>query len=376
MKNIGLVRLRDVVIIGGSFAGLSTAYFIDSGSTLILEKEKSLGIKQRSACATFVESLKRLKCEKSILRTFDTLTFHSPDFEAKVTLFTPLCTFDYKMFCELLKSKLSNAEIITGSKVSKVFNGNPKRVLCKDKEYKGKILVDCSGWGATIAKNLSSNYGYGSKLAYGVETESNYEGDNNSIHFFFGKKFIKGGYGWIFPIGEERARIGVGSFNNFKGREGLKKFMASLNMGENKLDIHGGFIPCFGLRDPVIKDIFVVGDACGQVLPVSAEGIRKAIYYGEICGTLVSKVLKGELELAEALNLYRNEVHKSKVFYDNLSFLQKIAVYVPDLAWNKIAKKIPNAQDIAQKLLKIYLEDNLTASKFTMLRKLARAMVT
>ena len=48
----------DVIIVGGSFAGLSTAYFTEADRILILVKMKHLGERQKSTCCTSVEWLK------------------------------------------------------------------------------------------------------------------------------------------------------------------------------------------------------------------------------------------------------------------------------------------------------------------------------
>ena len=66
---------------------------------------------------------------------------------------------------------------------------------------------------------------------------------------------------------------------------------------------HGGAIP-HRLRSPVAGGILFVGDAAGHCLPLSAEGIRAAVYFGTAAGRLVRASLRGELPRTEALRRY------------------------------------------------------------------------
>lgn len=358
----------EAVIIGGSFAGLSTAYFTKADEVVMLEKEREMGLKQRSTCCTFVEMLTKLNCEKSILKTLNTITFHSNfGSVARVELLKPVCTIDYRVFCESVSDGLKNVEVITGSKVSEIRGDRQKVVSCGEKTYRSEIVADCSGWRAVTANYLTGASVNASKMAHGIEAEVEYGGDTDSIHIYFGSDFISGGYAWIFPVGENRARVGIGSYRKSNILEHLHKFMKFLNVDDDNLDVHGGTIPCFGLKEPVIDGVFFVGDACGQVLPVSGEGIRKSIYYGEICGNLISRVLNGELELHEAHDAYRDEVYKSKGFYDSLCPIQEIAVRTPDQIGDMVIKELNN-EHLAREIMKMYLDDTHTLFDIDMLK--------
>ena len=50
--------------------------------------------------------------------------------------------------------------------------------------------------------------------------------------------------------------------------------------------------------------MFRVGDAAGQCLPFTGEGIRPALYFGLACGRIVRQVLDGEYSLEEGLQRY------------------------------------------------------------------------
>src|SRR5262249_38760219 len=75
--------------------------------------------------------------------------------------------------------------------------------------------------------------------------------------------------------------------------------------------------------------LFAVGDAAGQCLPLTAEGIRPAIYFGSECGRLVQRVLDGALTLEAALDAYRRLVERYRRPYRMLRVVQWLAAPAP-----------------------------------------------
>lgn len=359
---------KSVIVIGASFAGLATARFIEDGQVEILERQKELGRTQRSTCCTSVKWMERLNCQSAVLKTFNHITLHSSDENsARMKLPETFCTFDYKVFCNTLAGKLENAHVLTGKRVLGL-DADSGIVLTGDGPLSGKIIVDASGWPSV--KAWGSLQGI-TKPAFGLEVETSFDGDSTSFHIYYGKRFIEKGYGWVFPIGKGRARVGVGGYHSFKPGEALDHFLGVLGMHRDGLKPHGGYLPLFGLSNPVRGKVFVVGDACGQVLPLSGEGIRKAFEYAELCGRTISKVLRDELTLEEALKEYTGKVLKAKRFYDNLSFIQTLAVHCPDWARNRVIKALSKLEDDStEALLQRYVNGNITTPKTRILKTL------
>ncbi len=358
----------DVVIVGGSFAGLATAYFISEGGVLILERQSELGKTQKSTCCTSVEWLERLGCRGAILKKIDNITIYSSD-SSNVRLKLPetFCTIDYKVFCETLAGSLRNAEVRTGEKVVEIKGGNA--VLTESGTYKGKVVIDASGWPGVSNRNTRRKTTWNSKPAFGLEVETDYAGDTDSLHIFYGKRYTPHGYGWVFPTGEDKARIGIGGQFSLKPLDALDRFLGELDIKRNGAKPHGGYLPVLSLGEPVNNGVFVVGDSCNQVIPASGEGIRKAFEYSEICGRIVIQILGGELSLEEGLKEYSQEVLKAKSFYDNLLFIQNLAHVCPDFARKRIINSLSKMEEArAGDLLKKYLEGNITTSKGKILK--------
>ncbi len=363
----------DAIIVGGSFAGLTTAYYTRAENLLVLEKEKGLGIKQKSTCCAPVDWVSKLGARKSILSKFDKIVFHSPKERAEIDLPIYYCTIDYKVFCESLASQLRNTTIMTNTKVTGVKENGVKKVVCSEKEFSSDILVDASGWRAVLATSLSQGLHDVKFNIRGIESEVEY--DTDYIHMFFGRRFIPGGYAWIFPTKDGLSRVGLGSFRRLNLLEFQRGFLEFLGIKAKDLRYHGGIIPCLGLRDPVVDNIFVVGDAAGQVLPVSGEGIRKAFIYSKLCGDLISKVLLDDISLSEALRVYEREVLQGKKFYDALLFLQNIVFRAPDWALNRVIRKAARDRSIPRELLKVYYSESHEYTKTKILQQLLKILL-
>ena len=67
----------------------------------------------------------------------------------------------------------------------------------------------------------------------------------------------------------------------------------------------GNWIP-HKLRDATEDGVFFAGDSAGHCLPLTAEGIRTALYFGIACGRELRAVVEGRASAAEALTRYHD----------------------------------------------------------------------
>ena len=65
----------------------------------------------------------------------------------------------------------------------------------------------------------------------------------------------------------------------------------------------GNWIP-HKLRDAVEDGVFFAGDSAGHCLPLTAEGIRTALYFGLACGRELRAAIEGWQSPAQALASY------------------------------------------------------------------------
>ncbi|NIO48863.1 MAG: hypothetical protein GTN73_05420 [Candidatus Aminicenantes bacterium] len=291
----GNIEEFDVIIVGASFAGLSVASGL-KGNILLIDR-CNIGDCQISACGAPVDVVKEIGCEDSVLQASNIFSFHVNKKKIDFCLERPYCTFDFRKFCQIFASK-TNA-IFTKANVARVEKYDKFIVHTKDRKFNSKILVDASGWEASAVNSLKTDYVHSDMLSFGIETEAPYMA--TAFHFFYEPDFLKDGISWIFPCGEF-SRFGVASYTGRrKLKEKLDSFLERYNLRCGK--IHGGSF-CYSFKEPVVEDIFVVGCAQGQTLPLTGEGIRRSIFYGVRLSAIIQRILTNEISFEKGVSEY------------------------------------------------------------------------
>ena len=144
--------------------------------------------------------------------------------------------------------------------------------------------------------------------------------------FWYNPNLVPEGVAWFFPIGRA-SRIGVASYvGDGHLRPHLDIFLDSLGIA--RAAVHGGYFP-WSFREPAVGNLFVVGDAAGQCLPLTGEGIRPAIYFGQACGQIIQEVIAGNVSLQGGLDEYRAFVLRRRGLYRLLGLLQRLLMRGP-----------------------------------------------
>lgn len=302
----------DVVIAGASFAGLAVARQL-RGRVLLLDRQP-IGEGVTSACAAPVRTVAVMGAAASILQVHDEIAIHTPGGTARWPLPEPFCTFDYRRFC-LDAAAGTSAEFQLAS--VRGFRGCA--VQTSAGEIAGRYLVDATGPRAALAGRARPRY-----AAFGLESEIPRQ-VAPGLHFYFVPE-VRDGYAWTFPCGAG-TRFGVLSY---RGRTqllpALRRFMGRFKAEPG--DVHGGFLATgwpAGVRDGV----FMVGDAAGQCLPLSGEGIRTAVLAGLRCGWLLQRVLEGAVSASHAEQAYRAFVAADRRRYRGLLAANLLLLALP-----------------------------------------------
>jgi flavin-dependent dehydrogenase len=96
--------------------------------------------------------------------------------------------------------------------------------------------------------------------------------------------------------------VGVGSFDpRHHVKEPTVRLAADLE--REAVRYQGNWIP-HKLRGATAGDVFFVGDSAGHCLPLTAEGIRTALYFGIACGRELRRVVDGRATRDTALRRY------------------------------------------------------------------------
>jgi menaquinone-9 beta-reductase len=285
----------DVLICGASFAGLAVARELRaSGARVLVLDRYEIGERQTSACAAPTEWLHNLGLSESIRQTFGSLLVHTPQATARWPLPWTFSTFDYRTLCELLWEQSGGA----GFETAKV-DGRTGDVVHTDRgDVRARVLVDALGWRRVLGAGDNVQPPEAA-LSRGLEVHPHGSGDD--LELWLDRRYISPGYGWSFPARDE-LRIGVGSFDPRLHVKDPTLALAA-DVSAEAVRFQGNWIP-HRLRPATEDGVFFVGDSAGHCLPLTAEGIRTALYFGVACGRELHAVLDGRQDLTAALRRY------------------------------------------------------------------------
>lgn len=312
----------DVLVAGASFAGLALASRL-RGRVLVVDKDLP-GAHPTSACGAPLRLLQAMGVEEAVQHVHDRIVIHTTRGTYRWDLgHTPFCTFDYRIFCE---GALRRARVEFVQAVVSGLTGDGVRT--SRGTYRARLVADCTGWRAVLASSVAPSGPQRLGRAFGIETEV--QGPFEAgLHFYFWPDVAPDGYAWAFPCGE-RVRLGVLSYRGrTKLLRGLHRFVAQF--GLRPAGYHGGYLG-IGVQDPVVGDVFVVGDAAGHCLPLTGEGIRSAVHAGWLVGDLFRGVLEGRWTLEWAKHAYRAYVARQQRSVKFLMVATQAALRLPP-AW-------------------------------------------
>jgi menaquinone-9 beta-reductase len=285
----------DVLICGASFAGLAVARELRAtGSRVLVLDRYEIGERQTSACAAPTEWLVNLGLEDSIRQTFGSLLVHTPRVTRRWPLPWTFSTFDYRTLCRLLWEQSGDAEFET----AKVDGRTGNMVRTDRGDVTAPLIVDALGWRRVLGAGANVQPP-DAPLSRGLEVHP--DGRGADLELWLDRRYVGPGYGWSFPARDE-LRIGVGSFDPAIHVKDPTLALAS-DVEAEAVRFQGNWIP-HRLRPATEDGVFFAGDSAGHCLPMTAEGIRTALYFGVYLGRELRAVLDGRQSAGDALRRY------------------------------------------------------------------------
>jgi flavin-dependent dehydrogenase len=289
-----LERDCDVLICGASFAGLAVARELaGTGADVLVIDRYEIGERQTSACGIPTAWLDAMGLRESLKQTFGELVIHTPGATVRYDLPWTFSTFDYRTLCELLAEQ-GSFEFETA-----MVHGRGAGAVRTDRgEVRAPLIVDALGWRRVLGGG-DPIQPPDALLSRGLEVHPH--GSGTDMEIWIDRSYVPAGYGWSFPAGGE-LRIGVGSFDpRVHVREPTERL--AVDLGSEAMRYQGNWIP-HALRSGTEDGVFFVGDSAGHCLPLTAEGIRTAMYFGVACGRELRGVLAGSRTREQALASY------------------------------------------------------------------------
>jgi len=297
----------DVAVVGGGPAGLSAAAEAAKGglSVVVLERGHAIGEPVRTSGGSFVKPLKALGVPKRCYHPIHRIRVIGPTTSATKSYRRAVgCVIDVRGTYQWLAQQAVEA----GAQVRlKAHVEGPRKagrgVAVRDPfngryELASRVVVDASGHTGFLARDAGLRPG-NDRSAVGMELELHAPGyDQDEVIFWLGDEVAPGGYGWAFPCGDGRVRLGVGLVRPNSDAEPRtllerlgKEFAPLAGTAQNfgALEMHSGLMPVLppDATTLVGHGLVVTGDAAGQGSTLLGEGIRYAITAGRAAGRAI-----------------------------------------------------------------------------------------
>jgi digeranylgeranylglycerophospholipid reductase len=183
-------------------------------------------------------------------------------------------------------------------------------------EVSADVVVDATGYTGRLLREA----GLSPRIQrFGVGAEFDMfapECDENEAVLVVGRQFAPGGYGWVFPWGAHRVRVGVGVIHPDESSDPvglLESFVAGMSKlgvnlaGAQPIEYHFGLIPSEMAETFVGDGILAIGDAAGHASTLVGEGIRWAIKAGRMAGAIAASAARQGDVSAGFLSQFQSE---------------------------------------------------------------------
>lgn len=318
----------DAIVCGGSFGGLAAAGQI-GGRVLVIDRLE-IGDGETSASAVPLACLERLDLTHHAQQVHRDIVMHVGDRVHTMHLFD-FATFDYRALCREMFARTGAAFLR-----ARIHASGDGVVRTSAGTFTAPVVVEAAGWRTSAPKGAAQEAARAGRRSFGVEARQPYRGEG--LHFYVGPGHGRRMFSWVFPAGDH-VRAGLAAYDGRSSLSGdLQEFLSRHDLGAPG-HTHGGFFTSrFG--EPVRDGMFVVGDAAGHCLPVSGEGIRPALVFGQLAGRMAERVRTDEIALDDALARYRAYVMSRRKGYDALDRLQSVLDRMPDAAFALLARAV------------------------------------
>jgi len=345
-------------VVGGGPAGSSAAWAAAKNGikVALIEKEGSIAETVRTSGVTWIQNIKEFGIPENCYNPIKNFSFCSPNNEVTISDSVPrAAVLDVRKTYRWLanEAEKEGVDIFIKTSINDVIKNNKGDIVGVsgtgpkgEITFHSKIIIDASGFSSTICKAMGFATQW-ERFGAGAEWEVKAEHvDSETWWLMVGQQYSPAGYAWIFPLGNDIVRIGVGvgkPESNVDPTQRLKELMDT-KVGPIKklgkitpIEFHYGLIPNDGLsRKTVFNNLILVGDSAGQANPLVLEGIRYAIKFGRVAGKVSADCIKSGNTDRDALLPYEENWRKaieSKI--KSASKVQDRWIGLSDEEWDK-----------------------------------------
>src|SRR5690348_16900103 len=304
----------DVLIVGGGPAGLAAAEAASkqNARVILLERQNEIGYPVHTSGGSWMSDMKALAIPENLYHPITKVVFVSPNCEVPLDYHPAVaCVLDVRGVYQHLASRAIAAGAIlrvrhtvdtTIVENDRVAGVTAKNHVSERISVHAPVTIDASGFSRHVGVRTGMGKAF-HRYGYGAEYDlyaPNYPEDQ--LFLIMGSRYAPRGYAWAFPRGNGRVRLGVGVLHpdcDDDARAYLINIVRDLpQLSEifkdaSPIEYHTGLFPSEGPLERFSHDgLLLAGDAGGQGSTLVGEGIRFAIYSGQMAGTIAAEAVK------------------------------------------------------------------------------------
>ncbi|ADL57903.1 NAD(P)/FAD-dependent oxidoreductase [Methanothermobacter marburgensis] len=320
----------DLVVVGGRVAGSIAAYHAAKNGLHVLMLEGNPEIGTPVQCAggvsdsffksTGIKPLPEFTCTR-----INSATINGP-YGASITTRNPIIKgyiIERKIFDKYLalRATEAGADVLAGSRVNDLIfhDGSVSGVKFRGPdgthEVESSIVIAADGIQSGIGRmaGLDTRFRPGELCSCAQYEVAGFDVDDETMEFYFGSTFAPSGYLWVFPKGDGRANVGVGirrtTCSDNSPLHYLNQFIS--RAGCSRLEFNAGAVPIAGpIRKTYTDSLLVVGDAAGQVDPLTGGGIHVAAKCAMIAADVATEAVESQRTDSGFLSKYESTWHE------------------------------------------------------------------
>ncbi len=349
----------DILVIGGSANGSQAAMTAsaDSVKTLVIEEHSQIGYPEHCSGLFSYEGLKQIDSfpPRSVILNHNVkgAYIYSPSLRLlEVKKSSPhAIVVDRAKFDQFLAQKAmkQGADYLLNHKAINILRKNNKWIIHvldkksgKNKKIISKMVIDAEGHRRTIAKRIGLVKK--EKRVFVNAAQFYYKNVDNlnieMVELFQTQKYAKGFFGWIIPINQDQAKIGLGTLE-LNAAKKLEKMVSEHFILKNKLEnayIYrktAGRIPVDGpVKKTYTKGFLLIGDAAGQTKPTTGGGVILGGIASRIAGKIAAEAIKKQNYSEKFLRRYQKEWKRQ--IGKNLLVMRWVRNYLNNLSDNTV----------------------------------------
>src|SRR3989454_1248164 len=304
----------DVLIVGGGPAGLAAAEAAatEGIETLVLERQHEIGYPIHTSGGSWVRDMQALNIPQTLYHPINRVIFVSPQREVPLDYHSAVaCVVDVRGLYQHLASRAiaAGAQLRVRHTVEQTLLEDGRICGVAAKNHIGEritvrsaVTIDASGFSRHVGVRTEMGKAF-RRYGYGAEYDMyapHYPQDE--LYLIMGSRFAPRGYAWAFPHGDGRVRLGVGVIHpdcDDDARIYLDSIIRDVPQLTEKfkdaspIEFHTGLFPSEGPFERFSRDgLLLAGDAGGHGSTLVGEGIRFAIYSGQMAGTIAAEAVK------------------------------------------------------------------------------------